>query len=220
MTTITDTATQFSGVPTATKAPGAMDQNDFLRLMTTQLTTQDPFNPMDNTQMVAQMAQFSQVAGIAEMNQSLKALVEGMGTPGRLTDAASWIGRSVLIGSDVAAPGKDGGYAGEIALPDGAENVSISYVDSTGAMVHSEQLGAQPAGTVPFAWNGKNAAGETVATGPLKMVVNATVKGEAVTPATATWASVTGIQSPASGGATRLLTALGALSPEEALRLS
>ena len=74
MTTITDTATQFSGVPTATKAPGAMDQNDFLRLMTTQLTTQDPFNPMDNTQMVAQMAQFSQVAGIAEMNQSLKDL--------------------------------------------------------------------------------------------------------------------------------------------------
>ena len=44
---------------------GAMDQNDFLRLMTTQLTTQDPFNPVDNTQMVAQMAQFSQVAGIA-----------------------------------------------------------------------------------------------------------------------------------------------------------
>ena len=219
MTTITDTATQFSGVPTATKAPGAMDQNDFLRLMTTQLTTQDPFNPMDNTQMVAQMAQFSQVAGIAEMNQSLKALVDGM-APGRLTDAASWIGRSVLVESDIAAPGKDGGYAGEIALPDGAENVSISYVDSTGAMVHSEQLGAQAAGTVPFAWNGKNAAGETVATGPLKMVVNATVKGEAVTPATATWASVTGIQSPASGGATRLLTALGALSPEEALRLS
>ena len=181
MTTITDTASTLAGVPVATKPVGSMDQNDFLRLMTTQLTTQDPFNPMDNTQMVAQMAQFSQVAGIAEMNQ-LKALVEGMGATGRLTDAASWIGRSVLIGSDVAAPGKDGGYAGEIALPDGAESVSISYVDSTGAMVHSEQLGAQAAGTVPFAWNGKNAAGETVATGPLKMVVNATVKGEAVTP--------------------------------------
>ena len=38
---------------------GAMDQNDFLRLMTTQLTTQDPFNPVDNTQMVAQMAPVS-----------------------------------------------------------------------------------------------------------------------------------------------------------------
>ena len=220
MTTITDTATQFSGVPTATKAPGAMDQNDFLRLMTTQLTTQDPFNPMDNTQMVAQMAQFSQVAGIAEMNASLKALVANMASPGRLTDAASWIGRSVLVASDLAVPGKDGGYAGEIALPDGADNLTVSYVDATGAVVHSERLGAQDAGTLPFAWNGKDAAGETVATGPLKIVVNASVEGEAATPVVGTWATVNGIQSPASGGATQLLTGLGALSPEEALRLA
>ena len=55
----------------ATKPAGSMDQSDFLRLMTTQLSTQDPFNPVDNTQMVAQMAQFSQLAGISEMNQSL-----------------------------------------------------------------------------------------------------------------------------------------------------
>lgn len=221
MTTITNNGpTAFGGVPTATKPAGAMDQNDFLRLMTTQLTTQDPFNPVDNTQMVAQMAQFSQVAGIAEMNASLKALVEGMATPGRLNDAASWIGRSVLVESDLATPGKDGGYAGEIALPDGADNVSISYVDATGATVHSEQYGARGAGTLAFAWNGRNEAGETVATGPLKMVVTASVKGEVATPAIATWTSVTGIQSPAAGGSTKLLTGLGALSPEEALRLA
>src|SRR3546814_16703356 len=94
------------------------------------------------------------------MNASLKALVENMASPGRLNDAASWIGRSVLVASDVAVPGKDGGYAGEIALPEGADDVIISYVDATGAVVHSEQLGAQSAGTVPFAWNGKDAAGE------------------------------------------------------------
>ena len=220
MTTITDTTSTLSGVPTTTKPAGAMDQNDFLKLMTAQLTTQDPFNPMDNTQMVAQMAQFSQVAGIAEMNASLKALVETMGAPGRLTDAASWIGRSVLVASDVATPGKDGGYAGEIALPDGADNVTISYVDSSGATVHTETLGAQEAGTLPFAWNGKNTAGETTATGPLKVVVNATVEGETVNPVLATWATVTGIQSPASGGATQLLTGLGAMSPEDAIRLA
>ena len=220
MTTITDNTTTLMGVPTTTKPVGSMDQNDFLRLMTKQLTTQDPFNPMDNTQMVAQMAQFSQVAGIAEMNASLKALVENMATPGRLNDAASWIGRSVLVASDVAVPGKDGGYAGEIALPDGADNLTISYVDATGAVVHSEQLGAQDAGTLPFAWNGKDADGEPVGAGPLKIVVNATVKGEAATPVLATWATVTGIQSPANGGATQLLTGLGALAPEEAIRLA
>ena len=44
--------------------------------MTTQLKEQDPFNPVDNQAMVAQMAQFSSVAGISEMNTSLKSISE------------------------------------------------------------------------------------------------------------------------------------------------
>lgn len=60
----------------AGSAEKKLDQTAFLRLMTTQLQTQDPFNPMDNTQMVAQMAQFSSVAGISEMNGSLKAIAD------------------------------------------------------------------------------------------------------------------------------------------------
>jgi flagellar basal-body rod modification protein FlgD len=51
-----------------------LGQNDFLRLMTTQMNAQDPFNPMDNSAMVAQMAEFSSVAGISEMNASLRAI--------------------------------------------------------------------------------------------------------------------------------------------------
>src|SRR3546814_11564785 len=46
-----------------------LDQSDFLELMTAQLKNQDPFSPVDNTQMVAQMAQFSSVAGIAERSE-------------------------------------------------------------------------------------------------------------------------------------------------------
>lgn len=54
----------------------SLDQTAFLKLMTTQLKEQDPFNPMDNTAMVAQMAQFSSVAGISEMNTSLKSIAD------------------------------------------------------------------------------------------------------------------------------------------------
>lgn len=53
-----------------------LDQNAFLRLMTTQLKAQDPFDPVDNQAMVAQMAQFSSVAGISEMNVSLKSIAD------------------------------------------------------------------------------------------------------------------------------------------------
>ena len=53
-----------------------MGQSDFLRLMTAQLSQQDPFNPVDNQQMVAQMAQFSSLAGISETNTALQKISE------------------------------------------------------------------------------------------------------------------------------------------------
>lgn len=220
MTTIPSTSgASNTAVKTESKPIGAMDQTDFLRLMTTQLTTQDPFNPVDNTQMVAQMAQFSQVAGIAEMNKSLAGIAAAL-APGRLNDAASWIGRSMLVESDYATPLRDGAYAGEIALPEDADQVSISFVDEKGAVVHSQQLGAQKAGAFSFAWDGKDADGNVKASGPLRLIVNASKAGEVVGATTATWTGIAGVQSPANGGATKLVTGLGLFTPEDALKLS
>jgi flagellar basal-body rod modification protein FlgD len=225
---IIDTINNAHNVPVPPTAPGqaaaasgagAMDQNDFLRLMTTQLTTQDPFNPVDNTQMVAQMAQFSQVAGIAQMNQSLQTIATGLGG-NRLADAASWIGHSMLVESDVATPLRDGTYAGEFSLEDGADEVTVSFVDAAGTVVHSDTLGQQQAGNVAVAWDGKNEAGEYVAGQPLRMVVTATKNGQSFTPGSATWTSIGGIQSPAAGGESRLVTGLGLLEPSAAIRLA
>jgi flagellar basal-body rod modification protein FlgD len=56
------------------QADKQLGQTDFLRLMTTQLKQQDPFSPVDNQAMVAQMAQFSSVSGISEMNISLRSI--------------------------------------------------------------------------------------------------------------------------------------------------
>jgi flagellar basal-body rod modification protein FlgD len=75
------TAVNSQNIPVV--APGSanekLDQTAFLRLMTTQLKEQDPFNPVDNQAMVAQMAQFSSVAGISEMNTSLKGIADQIG---------------------------------------------------------------------------------------------------------------------------------------------
>ena len=220
MTTITNAAsTSGNGVKLETTPAGAMDYNDFLRLMTTQLTTQDPFKPVDNTQMVAQMAQFSQLSGIAEMNLSLNSIKEAL-QPGRLSNAAGWIGRSMLVQSEFATPLADGAYAGEVNLDQDAEQVTVSFVDETGAVVHSQDLGAQAAGAFSFAWNGKDAEGNVKASGPLKMVVKATAGEASVAGTTSSWTSIAGIQSPANGGATKLITGLGLLTPEDALKLS
>ena len=69
-----------STTPTPGKSAQSLDQNAFLRLMTTQLKEQDPFDPVDNQEMVAQMAQFSSVAGIGEMNVSLKSIADQIAT--------------------------------------------------------------------------------------------------------------------------------------------
>ena len=211
--------TAGTGTAATNNVAGQMNQNDFLKLMTTQLTTQDPFNPVDNTQMVAQMAQFSQVAGIAQMNQSLQAIASSLGG-NRLSDAASWIGHSMLVTSDVATPLRDGSYAGQFTLTDAAEQVNVNFVDGNGAVVHSETLGAQTAGDVSFAWDGKSETGETIADGPLRLVVTATHNGQTSNVATAAWTAIGGIQSPSSGGGSRLVTGLGLLEPSAAIRIA
>ena len=55
-------------------AKQTVDQADFLRLLTQQLKNQDPTAPVDNAQFVAQLAQFSTVSGIADLNTNVKAL--------------------------------------------------------------------------------------------------------------------------------------------------
>ncbi|WP_446741167.1 flagellar hook assembly protein FlgD [Sphingomonas sp. H160509] len=89
-----------SSAATATKtttaaAAGSLNQNDFLKLMTAQMQNQDPFNPVDNTQMVAQMAQFSSLAGISEMNTTMKAISDKLGATSA-SDAMGYVGKTVL----------------------------------------------------------------------------------------------------------------------------
>ncbi|HJS13218.1 flagellar hook assembly protein FlgD [Sphingopyxis sp.] len=68
--------TNANNVVLQPKGGQQMGQSDFLRLMTAQLSQQDPFNPVDNQQMVAQMAQFSSLAGISETNTTLQQISE------------------------------------------------------------------------------------------------------------------------------------------------
>ena len=85
----------------------------------------------------------------------------------------------------------------------------------SGAVVNSIALGAREAGDSSFYWNGKDAEGNTIATGPLQV----RVRGASPTNV-ATWASIAAVQSPADGTASRLITALGTYSPADAIKLA
>ena len=77
--TIEETYELSDAILSKDMAEKKLGQTDFLRLMTTQLKEQDPFSPVDNQAMIAQMAQFSSVAGISEMNDALKSISTQIG---------------------------------------------------------------------------------------------------------------------------------------------
>jgi flagellar basal-body rod modification protein FlgD len=68
-----------------------LDINQFLKLMVTELTNQDPLNPMDNTQLVEQLGQLRSIAASDQLTSTLKTL----GTGQSLTTASSLIGKTV-----------------------------------------------------------------------------------------------------------------------------
>lgn len=135
----------------ATGSPN-LGQADFLRLLTAQMQNQDPLKPLDNAEFLSQMAQFSTVAGIDRVNDTLGTMGAGLRDT-RLAMAAELLGKSVLVPGPVARAGADGAIRGAVDLKTAADAVVVTYADAvTGAILHSDTLAAQPAGRMTFSW--------------------------------------------------------------------
>jgi len=130
---------------------GALGQDDFLKLMTTQLQNQDPFAPMENADFIAQMAQFSTVTGITDMGQSLKGISNQL-SEFRIATATNMLGNSVLVPGTKAFPDSEGEVHGVIDLPAASGMTNVVFSSQNGDILHVEELGAQPSGLAGFSW--------------------------------------------------------------------
>ena len=129
-----------------------LGQSDFLKLMTTQLQNQDPFAPMDNGDFIAQMAQFSTVTGIEEVNSSLKKLVEEF-DQARIATASNLLGHAVLVPGNIGRPDDKGQLHGVLDLPDQTFMTQLTYYDAdTNEELHTDDLGPLGTGLVGFSW--------------------------------------------------------------------
>ncbi len=176
------------------KTLGEMGPGDFISLLTAQMKNQDPFEPVDNSQMVAQMAQFSSLAGISEMGTTLKSIAGKLG--GGASDAAAYVGKTVLTEGKTAYPRSSGGFAGAVEIDAAASNVSVTIKDAAGTTVRKIDLPAQEAGTVAYDWDGKDAEGNDVTGAPFTVAVAANDKGTPVTARSLVWAPVTSVSMP------------------------
>src|ERR1700748_2314097 len=78
-----NTANGANATQAAADSTQVLGQSDFLKLLTTQLTMQDPSDPVDDKDMITQIAQFSSVAGISQINDTLSAIltkIDALGT--------------------------------------------------------------------------------------------------------------------------------------------
>jgi flagellar basal-body rod modification protein FlgD len=133
------------------KNNNTLGQEDFLKLMTTQLQNQDPFAPMDNGDFIAQMAQFSTVTGITEINSNLTDLGSKL-EPNRVATAAQFLGHSVLVPGKVVSPDDNGEIHGVVDLPSYSNDVGLTFTNSSGEIVHTMNLGSNDRGLVGFSW--------------------------------------------------------------------
>jgi len=172
----TDYASFNTGSSVAAKALTAQEQNDrFLKLLTTQLTNQDPLNPMDNAQMTSQMAQISTVSGIESLNNTVAKL------NGQFVQMQALQGAS-LVGHDVVVKGDRLGLSGHAAsglfeLGAAADNVKVEVLNPAGTVVKSVNLGAQGSGQQDFKFD----APDLEADGEYRFRITATTGGATLT---------------------------------------
>lgn len=140
-----------------------LGQADFLRLMTEQLKHQDPLNPLDNTQFLGQLAQFSTVQGIGEMQAAMGSMASVMESDQALR-AAALVGHDALVQVDSVSLGKGGAVSGEITAETSGP-VVVEVVDAAGVTVQRLELEADGAGPLAFAWDGRMADGEPAPAG-------------------------------------------------------
>jgi flagellar basal-body rod modification protein FlgD len=163
------------------KKKSTLDQADFLRLMTEQLQHQDPLKPMDNTQMVAQMAQLSQVQGITDLNTTVKGFQDQM-SGDQILRGAALVGHDVLIPSTKWSLETEGATNGMVAAP-GAGFVNVDITDANGVKVNTISVEAKAAGEVTFEWDGKDANGNRMPAGSYTLAATFTVSAGAKTKA-------------------------------------
>jgi flagellar basal-body rod modification protein FlgD len=108
---------------------------------------------MDNGDFIAQMAQFSTVTGIQDMNASLGKLVEEF-DQARIATASNLLGHSVLVPGNIGRPDDQGELHGVLDLPEATISTQLNYVDAdTNNSLFKEDLGPRSAGLVGFKWS-------------------------------------------------------------------
>ncbi len=185
-----------------------LGQSAFLELMITQMNNQNPLDPQENSEFVAQLAQFSTVEGIDKMNNSLSSMASSFQSSQAL-QASAMVGRDVLVENDVALLKNSGGDINALTeLPGSTSDLLFNVYNQSGSLVRTFLMGPQEAGSVEVPWDGMDSSGNLLPAGGYRVEALAFYEGEQLAMPTYTNTNVNSV-TLGQGGITLNLNGVG-----------
>lgn len=152
MTGIQDTtAAGYSGNSAAKRVDNTLGKDAFLKMLIAQLQNQDPLNPMDGTAFVAQLAQFSSLEQLSNLNETMSSM------PVYLNQFSN-AQMANLIGNEAMAKGDALTVSGSVTkisyrLPADIQSGTVKVYNASGMLVDSINIGSQKTGLQSVMWN-------------------------------------------------------------------
>jgi flagellar basal-body rod modification protein FlgD len=150
-----------------------LGQEAFLKLLVAQLKNQDPLNPQENHEFVAQLAQFSSLEQTVGINARLDQLaLQNQGLQN--SQVVSLVGKEATVkGNIVTLKGQGQTVPINYTLDAAASGATVVIRDARGRAVRTLQVGARAAGAVTVQWNGQDDTGLPQPAGPYQILVTA-----------------------------------------------
>ena len=210
---LTSLQQQRSKTDSSTGAAGsALGKDAFLQLLVTQMKNQNPLDPQENGEFVAQLAQFSSLESMQSLNDSVTYIAAGLQSSQAL-QASSLVGRNVIVQTDKAVVDTSKDMKGTVNLTSSSTATSVGIYDKDDKLVRTLDLGTQKAGKVDFTWNGLNDDGEAAPAGTYTFKATASIDGKATAMTTNLPASVTSVTMGSNGSEMTLnLAGLGSVA--------
>lgn len=174
MTTVSGTsaATGTGTDSTTTTHKTSLDQTDFMTILLAQLKYQDPNNPMDDTEMAAQLVQYSNLEALNKINDGVQNLVDSNSNDNILS-GVNYIGKSIKsTGFNLTV---DEGTVSTLyySLGEAVTNVTANVYDKDGDLLRSEALGSKGTGDYSYVWDGKDTNGKAMTDGTYGVIIRA-----------------------------------------------
>lgn len=148
---------------TATEEDDPLGRDAFLTMLVAQLKNQDPLNPLEGTDFSTQLAQFSSLEQMFNMNDNLEAILNSVDSKGD-NNLLDYIGKEILS-EDNAIELKNGEASGcNFSIEEPAE-VMLTIYDSSGTEIRNLYPGYKDAGTYEIEWDGLDHTGTQVSDG-------------------------------------------------------